>query len=151
GGGRSTSGSTGGSGSTSGASSSGAGSSSGSSSGTGASSGGGPGVGPLEPLTPVPVPRGQEVGNPFPGALLRYEQSAVGMEPPGWPMMDAYTRVYWKDLETSEGQYDFSSIAQGLAYAKQHGGKFGFRVMAADSGRSGAQVPAYLVGLMPNG
>ena len=62
----------------------------------------------------------------------------------------SYRRFVWKELEPSEGQYDFSQIEEALRKARASHQRFGFRVMACWS-EMGAVVPNYLVRSMPNG
>jgi beta-galactosidase GanA len=66
---------------------------------------------------------------------------------------DSYRRVTWRELEPTQGNYDFSRIDEGIATARANGGVFGFRVQAACTGcaAGGVAVPDYLKDLMPKG
>lgn len=86
-----------------------------------------------------------DVANPWRGAYDWYHNEAV----PNLAYTDSYTRYDWKEIEPSQGHYDFSSIDAELAAAKARHGKFGFRIMP--SGVDNIAVPDYLVALMPHG
>ena len=70
-----------------------------------------------------------EIPNPMRG---QYEWLGSPTVPSGFPATDVYYRdqVAWKRIEPSPGVYDFSSFDQGIARARELGGRFGFRVMA---------------------
>lgn len=83
----------------------------------------------------------------FSGLYEWYGQNEVPLpEPPA----NSYRRFVWRELETSEGRYDFSAIEASLQAARAKRQKFAFRVMSCWSGE-GAVVPAYLVRYMPHG
>ncbi len=70
-----------------------------------------------------------EIPNPMRG---QYEWLGSPTVPSGFPTTDVYYRdqVAWKRIEPTPGVYDFSSFDQGIARARELGGRFGFRVMA---------------------
>jgi hypothetical protein len=70
-----------------------------------------------------------EIANPMRG---QYEWLGSSTVPAGFPAKDVYYRdqVAWKRIEPSPGVYDFSYFDQGIARARELGGRFGFRVMA---------------------
>ncbi len=70
-----------------------------------------------------------EIANPMRG---QYEWLGEKPLPAGFPVKDVYYRdtVSWSRIEPSPGVYDFAAIDQGLARARELGGRFGFRVMA---------------------
>ena len=70
-----------------------------------------------------------EIPNPMRG---QYEWLGSSTVPAGFPTTDVYYRdqVAWKLIEPTPGVYDFSSFDQGIARARELGGRFGFRVMA---------------------
>jgi Domain of unknown function (DUF4832)/Concanavalin A-like lectin/glucanases superfamily len=94
-------------------------------------------------FTPSLLPLVQpELVNPDRGQYRWYDAQP---EPPGWPVLDAYRRYSWRQLEPSRGQYDFSAIERKLTDAAGRGGRFGFRVMTLDTAAGGPLVPEYLV------
>ncbi len=86
-----------------------------------------------------------EVANPWQGAYNWYSNQAI----PDWPYTDSYVRYDWKEIEPTQGHYDFSSIDKELVQAQVHHGTFGFRIMPA--GVDNIAVPNYLVAMMPHG
>ena len=98
----------------------------------------------------VADPQTIEVANPYRGSY-RWQDDAP--QPPAWPIRDSYRRVTWRELEPTQGNYDFSRIDEGIATARANGGVFGFRVQAACTGcaAGGVAVPDYLKDLMPKG
>lgn len=89
-----------------------------------------------------------EISNPWRGGFV---QDGV-MNPGDWQTTDAYARVDWRQLETSEGVYDWDAFDDAKARAEATNGKWGFRVMAANSLLQNVpSVPDYLVDDMPNG
>ena len=90
-------------------------------------------------------PQTIEVANPYRGSY-RWQDDAP--QPPAWPVRDSYRRVTWRELEPTQGNYDFSRIDEGIATARANGGVFGFRVQAACTGcaAGGVAVPDYLQG-----
>ena len=98
----------------------------------------------------VADPQTIEVANPYRGS---YRWQDAVPQPPAWPVRDSYRRVTWRELEPTQGNYDFSSIDEGIATARANGGVFGFRVQAACTGcaAGGVAVPDYLKDLMPKG
>ena len=70
-----------------------------------------------------------EIPNPMRG---QYEWLGTPDGAAGFPTTDVYYRdqVAWKRIEPTPGVYDFSSFDQGIARARELGGRFGFRVMA---------------------
>ena len=95
-------------------------------------------------------PQTIELANPYRGSY-RWQDDAP--QPPAWPIRDSYRRVTWRELEPTQGNYDFSRIDEGIATARANGGVFGFRVQAACTGcaAGGLAVPDYLKDLMPKG
>jgi hypothetical protein len=89
-----------------------------------------------------------EIANPMRGSYIWYDNDPA---PPSWPMLDSYSRFSWRELEPRQDRYDFSEIERSLNEAQQRGGKFGFRVMAADSSDGGSDVPEYVMDRMPQG
>ena len=65
---------------------------------------------------------------------LRGQYSWLGSaaQPGGWPISDVYYRdqVPWGRIEPAAGSYDLAWFDRGLEDAEQHGGRFGFRVLA---------------------
>jgi len=59
---------------------------------------------------------------------------------------DAYNRFVWKDLESTQGVYNFSKIDEEIALAKTKNQKFGFNVRSMLGYNNGGQifVPPYL-------
>lgn len=60
--------------------------------------------------------------------------------------LDAYQRYRWKDLETTQGSYNFTTVLQDLQTAKSQGRKFALRVqmmLGYDDGQ--VYMPGYLV------
>jgi hypothetical protein len=101
-------------------------------------------------FTPSPVPLSDaEITNPQRGG---YPYGYI-MNPSGWPILDAYDRFDWADFEISQGVYNWSWMESRLAKAASRGGRWGFRIMAANSMRNGnrAAVPQYLMTLMSKG
>jgi hypothetical protein len=97
-------------------------------------------------FTPGVVPLSDpEITNPWRGAYNWYDSQAV----PGWPFLDSYKRYTWREIEPTEGHYDFSQIDQELALAQARHGKFGLRIMPAVPDTTG--VPDYLMESMPHG
>ncbi|MCE3260953.1 MAG: hypothetical protein K0R43_32 [Pseudoduganella sp.] len=81
--------------------------------------------------------------NPLRGYYRWQNQELV---PQSAPAKDAYRRYYWKDLETAEGQYNFSAVLSDLAAAKSQGRKFAFRLrMMAGYDDNQLYAPAYIV------
>lgn len=66
------------------------------------------------------------------------------------PSVQTYRRFTWKELEPSEGEYQFGSIKQELDRARAGRRKFCFRIMSCWSG-AGLCVPGDLPGKMPHG
>lgn len=109
----------------------------------------GPSAGAPKTLTPTAIPLSDpEIANPQRGA---FDQYGVKPPPSGWPYKDVYWRFSWRNLEPTEGNYQWSLIDDEIAQAKAQGGKFGMRVMPADSTKSGTDIPQYLMDLMPLG
>lgn len=82
--------------------------------------------------------------NPMRGYHRWQNQELV---PQSSPALDAFRRYYWRDLESAEGQYNFSAILADLAAARQQGRKFAFRLrMMAGYDDDVHYGPAYLVG-----
>ncbi|WP_374582342.1 DUF4832 domain-containing protein [Pseudoduganella sp.] len=81
--------------------------------------------------------------NPLRGYYRWQNQELV---PQAGPARDAYRRYYWKDVETAQGQYNFSAILNDLAAAKSQGRKFAFRLrMMAGYDDNQLYAPAYIV------
>ena len=99
------------------------------------------------PIIPTSSP---ELANPMRGEYEWYGQQLI---PPPWSVLDSYDRIDWADFETSQDVYNWTWMESKLAKAKAQGGKWGFRIMAADSSRPGntPAVPQYLVNKMPKG
>ncbi len=96
-------------------------------------------------FTPQNISTEDEVANPWRSAYNWYHNQAI----PEWPYTDSYVRYDWRQIEPTQGHYDFSRIDRELALAQMHHGKFGFRIMPA--GVDNIAVPNYLVALMPGG
>jgi len=95
----------------------------------------------------------QDIANPSRGV-----QAYLGGDTPfvdsNWSYTDSYSRdnLYWYELEPSEGVYNFSQIDEYLKEAAAHGGKYGFRISAADAAtrtHKAPFVPKYLWDRMP--
>ncbi len=95
-------------------------------------------------FTPERLAPHDEVANPWQGAYNWYGNQAI----PNWPYTDSYVRYDWKEIEPTQGHYDFSTIDRELIQAQAHHGTFGFRIMPASIDT--IAVPNYLVGLMPH-
>jgi len=92
--------------------------------------------------TAIPVASDDSI-NPLRGYYRWQNQELV---PQAAPARDAYRRYYWKDLEASEGQYNFSAILNDLATARSQGRKFAFRLrMMAGYDDNVVYAPAYIV------
>jgi hypothetical protein len=63
--------------------------------------------------------------------------------------LDSYDRFSWRNLEPTEGHYDFSTIDAALAEAKSRQGEFGFRVRLLKN-QTGSLVPRYVMDHRPN-
>lgn len=90
------------------------------------------------------------VPDPYRGS---YEWLDSPPQPAGWPVVDSYVRIGWRELEPQQDAYDFTYLDQELAQAKARGGKLGLRIMPACTGCSptSIEVPDYLKALMPEG
>jgi hypothetical protein len=90
-----------------------------------------------------------DMGNPWRGQYLWGGWTTAIDEqliPQPGPAVDSYHRYSWASLESTQGNYTFSAIDTELSTARARGGKFGFRVMAANDAVTGsALVPNYLV------
>ncbi|WP_028101011.1 DUF4832 domain-containing protein [Pseudoduganella violaceinigra] len=92
--------------------------------------------------TAIPL-AGDDTVNPLRGYYRWQNQELV---PQSEPAKESYRRYYWKDLEPTQGQYDFSAILNDLAAAKSQGRKFAFRVrMMAGYDDNVSYVGAYIV------
>lgn len=94
-------------------------------------------------LTALPVASDDTV-NPLRGYYRWRGQEKV---PQTTPALDAYQRYRWRDLEPTQGHYNFNTVLADLAAAKAQGRKFALRVqmmLGYDDGQ--IYVPAYLVG-----
>jgi hypothetical protein len=99
-------------------------------------------------FTPTVIPPSDpEIGNPWRGTQYYGDESP----PPNWPLVDYYNRWCWRDIEPSQGQYNFAPIEAVLASAKAHGGKGGFAIMPTNPSSGGTCIPDYLMALMPHG
>jgi hypothetical protein len=108
-----------------------------------------PAEAPKAVFQPAEIPTSaSEIANPMRGSYVWYEHDP---SPPGWPVLDSYARVTWRELEPRRDRYDFSEIERSLEAAQRRGGKFGFRVMAANSSDGGSDVPDYVMDQMPAG
>ncbi len=90
-------------------------------------------------LTPKPNSKG--VTNPTTGQYLWFPDSHPEGVLNGTGATDSYVRYTWRQLESTQGEYDFSQIDKELAKAKARGGKFSFRVMAVCEGCEGNSLP----------
>lgn len=81
---------------------------------------------------------GIELSNPMRGPQYYGDENP----PPGWPLTDRYSRFCWSDIESGQGQYNFSTIDEGMAEAAAAGYTYGFRVMPILPGNS--CLPGYL-------
>ncbi len=89
------------------------------------------------------------LSNPDIGNSLRGPQYYGNEQPPpNWPLTDRYQRWCWKDIEPTEGNYNWPLIDGALAQAKAAGYKFGFRIMPWDGGDC---IPDYLKAMLPKG
>ncbi len=86
---------------------------------------------------------GDDTINPLRGYHRWQNQELV---PQSAPAPDAFRRYYWRDLETAEGQYNFSAIIADMNLAKSQGRKFAFRLrMMAGYDDDLLYAPAWLV------
>jgi hypothetical protein len=98
------------------------------------------------PVLPLSAP---ELVNPGRGLYKwRYEEKVT--EPFARRSFDAYERYKWRDLEPSEGRYDFSLIERDMTRAKQEGRQFALRIRTVVS-ETGTQIPEYLMRQMERG
>ena len=100
-------------------------------------------------LTPSIIPvsstsASAEIVNPDRGQYLWFGDSA---QPTGAPTpLDTYWRWGWRDIEPTEGNYNFSLIDAKLADAKNHGGRFGFSIGTVNAECGGCKsMPDYLM------
>jgi hypothetical protein len=63
---------------------------------------------------------------------------------------DTYTRYSWRELELSEGVYNYALIDEHLAHARATGKRHAFRVRAMSTGK-GVLVPDYIKARMEKG
>ncbi len=57
-----------------------------------------------------------------------------------------YARLYWADVETADGVYDFSIIDKGIAQCKAHGKTYAFGIMACNpTGMSDYSTPKFIL------
>ncbi len=103
------------------------------------------GVGNTITFAPRSLSTQDEVANPWQGAYNWYSNQSI----PNLPYTDSYVRYDWKEIEPTQGHYDFSLIDKELVLAQAHHGTFGFRIMPA--GVDNIAVPNYLVALMRHG
>jgi hypothetical protein len=89
-----------------------------------------------------------EIANPQRGAYRWYDEAP---EPSGWPALDSYVRYTWREIEPTEGAYNWLLIDAELAKAASRGGRFGLRIMPAVSSDGGTAIPDYLMARMANG
>ncbi|GEM_PF-2000279 len=105
-------------------------------------------AGPAVTFNPTVIPVGEpEIANP--GRGFAYYGDGNGPSST-WQLSDYYVRVCWRDLEPTQGQYNFSSIDKGLADVTSKGGIVGLRVMPATEWQLNC-IPDYLKSLMPKG
>ncbi len=90
-------------------------------------------------LTPKPNLKGAI--NPSTGQYLWFPDGHPDGVLNGATVKDSYVRYTWRQLESTQGEYDFSQIDKELANAKARGGKFSFRVMAVCEGCEGNSLP----------
>jgi hypothetical protein len=109
----------------------------------------------LATFNPASIPFSADIdlANPVRG-VQAYLTPDTALVDANWPYVDAYSRdnLYWYELEPTEGVFDFSQIDHNLAQAQAHGGKYGFRISAADSASGSHKapfVPKYLWNRMP--
>jgi hypothetical protein len=98
----------------------------------------------LTTLTPATIPLAStEIVNSGRGQYIWYGHA---QQPTGQPTpYDTYWRWGWKDIEPTQGNYNFSVIDAKLADAKAHGGRFGFSIGAANAQCNGCtSMPSYL-------
>jgi hypothetical protein len=98
------------------------------------------------PVLPLSAP---ELVNPGRGLYRWLGQEQVS-EPFARRSFDAYARYTWRDLERSEGRYDFSRIERDMAQAQREGRQFALRIRTVVS-ETGTQIPDYLMGRMERG
>lgn len=103
------------------------------------------GTGSPANFTPAVIPLSDpEIANPLRG---QYSWISHGPSPADFPILDVYYRdeLQWaKELEPTQGQYNFASIEKGIQEAVRRGGQFSFRVMAACPGCGGTLTPGYV-------
>src|SRR5687767_4983390 len=88
--------------------------------------------------TPGSIPWADpELANPQRGAYRWYDEALL---PANWPASDSYRRFNWRELEPTEGAYAWPLIDSQLAAAASRGGRFGFRVMPANSWDGGTSM-----------
>lgn len=96
------------------------------------------------PALPLSAP---ELVNPARGQY-RWLGFGPGMgQPSGWPTMDTYIRYDWKDVEPSQGVYDFSRVRSDMDRATADGGLFAFRIMPLNMSiqdGTGTSLPGYI-------
>jgi len=64
----------------------------------------------------------------------------------GLPSTSAYFRLYWREVEPTEGQIDFARFDDLLAKAHAAGQKLAFRIMCVGTDREAIHVPEWLRG-----
>lgn len=80
--------------------------------------------------------------NPMRGYHRWFDREQV---PQASPSQVSYTRIAWKDLESAQDVYDFSSVVEKASAARAAGRKFAFRIrMMQGYGDNTLYVPAYL-------
>lgn len=71
-----------------------------------------------------------EIPNPLRGQYSFLSTDyAANAAPSGWPLQDAYARYTWRQVEPTQGNYNFSVIEDALDAVEARKGKFGFRIM----------------------
>src|SRR4051812_22914671 len=75
-------------------------------------------------FTPGIIPMSAaEITNPGRGQYLWYPQYHPATQPSGQPAgVDLYSRWAWRDIEPTQGNYNYGAIDTLLASAKTHGG-----------------------------
>lgn len=79
-------------------------------------------------VSPTPIASDVEVANTMRGQYSWYGINAAPEVDILGP--DHYNRMFWNEVEATDGDYDPWKIEEGLAAAEETGGVYGFRIMA---------------------
>jgi hypothetical protein len=93
-------------------------------------------------VTPAEI--GDLLPNPHMGwqTFHRFADADPALE--GLPSTSAYFRLYWRQIEPSEGVIDFAQLDDLLAGARRAGQKLAFRIMCVGTNRDYMHVPEWL-------